>query len=492
MNVQYVTGEWSEKCGPKPSGGGPGGGTVTIVQSGNELTISGAGGSYSTMNCFEQGSGLRRVSHSASPRGWSNRCTSAANDPRQAVVITTMSATDTSISFNETGSYQFVIEGANCTASVRRTRSFSLIQREGESTAPPASATATATPSATQTATASPPPTQTTTKEKEPPPPPPSCNEVGDPARIEVRPARKLMRPGEDFSFQTRVVDAKGCRVDAHPTWAVATQGSKVTVDSSGMVHVPADAADGNLEVVASLSGQHVRVTVEVASADRYDALLAARGLNSRGEADEAAIVMIATGSLGGGRAVSEDGARKRKYVFLSVVGGLASVLAIAGIVLLRRGQKKKAALEAQHALEEAEDAAREQEEEEARRKRRSARAAAAAPTLMVCPVCRKEFTAAGLFCPVDGTRLVPAETSAGIAGPAGGICPRCGRGFDPSIKVCPEHGESLVPAPVYKATAAKPPVAEPKGKICPTCGARYGGDAVFCGKDGTTLVLVN
>ena len=483
MTVQYAIGQWGDKCGPKPSGGGPGGGTVTISQTGNELSINGAGGSYSTTNCFEQGSGLRRVSHSASPRGWSNRCTTASNDPRQAVVITTISATDTTISFNETGSYQFILEGQNCTASVRRTRSFSLIQRAGE----PAKTAEVPPASAAPTQTATPTPTQTIAKEKEPPPPPPSCADVGEPARIEVRPARKLMRPGEVFSFRTRVVDAKGCRVDVHPAWSLANQDAKVSVDGKGTVTVGADAPEGTTEIVISLSGQQVRVSVEVASTERYDALLSARGLNASGEADEAAIATIATGSLGGGKAVSEDGARKRKLIFISVIAGMALVLAVAGVVLLRRSQKKKAALIAEQEQEELE-AAREEEQAQELRKQR-AQAAAMAGSMLLCPVCRKEFTPGRTYCPVDGTRLVPASEARGAPG---GICPVCRRGFASSTKLCPEHGELLVPAAVFNATAPRSPAAPPKGKICPTCGSRYGGDAAFCGKDGTTLVLVN
>jgi len=478
MIVQYNIGDWGEKCGPRPSGGGPGGGTVTIVQSGNELTINGAGGSYSTTNCFEQMPGLKRSSHSAAPRGWSNRCTTAANDPRQAVIITSISATDDTISFSETGTYQFVLEGQNCTASVRRTRSFRLLQREGE---PPPSQTAT--PSATL---AAPPPVASTaapTQTAPPPPPPAACASIGEPARIEVRPARKLMRPGEEFSFSARVVDAKGCRVDVRPTWSVPS--NALTVDSAGKVRVPADAPEGSTDLDVAFGGQHVRVVVEVASNERYDALLSARGLNARGEAEEAAMVTIASGSLGGGAAVGEDAARRRKLTFVGIVGGMALVLAVAGLLLLRRGSRKKAV---------------EVEEEVVVERPRPARAAPApAPVAapvdprprLSCPVCRKHFPPDGIFCPDDGTRLVPVTEQARPA-PAGGVCPVCKRGFDASTRVCPEHGEALVPAPVFKATAQKPAAVEPKGKICPTCGARYGGEAIFCGKDGTTLVLVN
>ena len=109
------------------------GGSVTITSSGSELHLSGAGRDFSTTECWEQFPGLSRVSHSGGLRGWRSTCKTKAGDPRQATIVTTISATDNQISFDETGQYQFIITGQNCTASVRRTRSLSLVQREGES-----------------------------------------------------------------------------------------------------------------------------------------------------------------------------------------------------------------------------------------------------------------------------------------------------------------------------------------------------------------------
>lgn len=478
MTEQFNIGDWGPKCGQKPqSSGGAPGGTVAISQMGNELTISGAGRSYSTTNCWEQGAGLTRASHSASARGWSNRCTSSPGDPRQAVVITTISATDNTISFGETGTYQFVLEGQNCTASVRRTRSFTLIQREGEAPPPPP-------PAAT-------PPAATTPPAAAPPPPPPpkeppvsACTEPGEAARIEVRPARKLMRAGEEFAFRAFVVDAKGCRLELRPSWAMVPPNPKITVDASGNVRVAADAPEGTAEIVVALKGNQVKVSVEVASTERYDTLLAARGLNAKGETDEVAVAVIATGTLGGGRAVGEDTLRKRKLLFLAITGCLAAALAITGVVLLRRSARKRAQAEHEAGMED--DTA----DEGAAQSVSGQRPAMAIK--MACPVCKRDFPAGTANCPHDGSKLVQFSSDAGMRrGPVGGICPTCKRGFEPSVRVCPEHGEILIPASTLRA--AKPPVSTgPKGKICPTCGTRYGGEATFCGKDGTTLLLMN
>ena len=501
MVERWNIGDWGTKCGPRPSGQGAPGGTVTINQIGSELSIQGAGRSYSTTNCWEQSPGLRRVSHSASSRGWANRCTTAASDPRRATVVTTISATDDAIHFNETGSYQFVLEGQNCTASVRRTRSFKLVQRAGET--PPA-ASSSPPPASTPTTTA------TAAKTEKPPESPPpktkACDDPGEPARLEVRPARKLMRPGETFSFRARVVDADGCPLRVAPTWSLAEGDAKISVAPGGEVTVQAGSPEGSTDVIASVAGKNVRVSVEVASTERYEALLEARGLNESGEADEAAVAVIATGSLGGGAAVAEDTAKKRKIVFAAVVGGAAFIVAVVGFVLLRRGSKKRVVIEEEEEEEIAPmamrlenqpvpssrpDSGRPRQRHEVYEAGRGSKLPDAAH--MVCPVCKQEFPPNSLFCPADGTRLVKASSSSGTMRlPAGGICPTCGRGFPPDVKVCPEHQEPLVPAPLYNATATKKPAEAPRGKICPTCGTRYDSDATFCGKDGTTLVLVN
>jgi hypothetical protein len=199
LRVQWSIGDWGTACGPRPGGGGQGGGTATITQSGNELTITGLGRTYSTTQCWEQYPGLQRRSHSAGKRGWRNVCKTSAGDPRQANIVTTMSATDNAISFDETGQYQFVLKGQNCTASVRRTRSFSLLQRAGETPAPAASTPAAAKEGANQAA-----------KQERRGDTPGRCGVTGPAAKLEVSPARKLMRSGESFRFRARVLDEKG------------------------------------------------------------------------------------------------------------------------------------------------------------------------------------------------------------------------------------------------------------------------------------------
>ncbi|MEO7110586.1 MAG: hypothetical protein ABI183_09125, partial [Polyangiaceae bacterium] len=97
LSEKWSTTEWGDACGPKPTPSGAPGGAVTIAEQGGELTMSGAGRTFSTSQCWEQMPGLSRSSHSAGSRGWSTRCTSPAGDPRHTTIVTNISATDDTI-----------------------------------------------------------------------------------------------------------------------------------------------------------------------------------------------------------------------------------------------------------------------------------------------------------------------------------------------------------------------------------------------------------
>ncbi len=460
MRVAWNIGDWGAACGPRPGGGGAPGGTATINQQGGELTISGAGRTYSTSQCWEQFPGLSRTSHSGGQRGWRNVCKTGSGDPRQATIITTISATDSSISFDETGQYQFVINGQNCTASVRRNRSFKLIQREGE--APPAP------PSA------APPPATTAPPAPRPEPKPARCSETGPPARLEVRPSRKLMRPGDEFTFRAAVLDARGCALRLTPAWRIATENAPAKLLSPGRIRVADDAGEMELTLSAVVAGRAANVVVEVASKDRYEALLHQGGFNDSGESDEAAVAVIASGSIGARSTVSSDEARKRKRLFIAVLGGAATLLGLVGLVLVLRGRKRRSAGPAPD--------------------ERASADAGATPALRrqpgtYCPTCREEYPPDAQFCAVDGNRLVPMEEDGGSRGPTGGVCPVCGQGYDPGVQVCPKHDEELIPVAVYRSNQQ----AAATGKtICPLCGTQYPGDSRFCGTDGAALLPLN
>jgi hypothetical protein len=453
MRSDWNIGEWGQACGPSPSGGGAPAGNVTVSSSGSELHLSGAGFELSTTQCWEQYPGLSRVSHNGGTRAWRNTCKTKAGDPRQATIVTTMSATDTSIAFDETGQYQFVINGQNCTASVRRTRTLLLVQREGESAAPAASARSPA-PAASQ---------------------PNSCAQPGAPERLEVRPARKLMRPGESFEFHTAVLDAAGCPLGLSPLWKVVTDHAALELSAPGKIHIPSDAAEATVELQVTLAGHATRVVVEIASQARYDALLAQNGLNAEGESSDAAVARIATIAIGGGSVVARDDSQGRRALFVGVVGGSALLLGLLGFVLVQRGRRKPAP-----------------PEQRAPRVRLAPALTPSGlpPLAKLCPTCREEYPPEATFCPNDGNRLVASRGNAEPAGPSGGVCPVCGQGYDPGVLTCPKHGEELLPAAVHtRGLSAETVITK---KICPVCGKQYSGDSQFCGGCGAALVPVN
>jgi hypothetical protein len=381
-------------------------------------------------------------------------CKTAPGDPRQATIVTTISATDTQIQLDETGQYQFVIEGQNCTASARRTRTLSLVHREGEAEASPESSAA---PVASHTA----PKPQREAR----------CKTTGLPERLEVRPSRKLMRAGEEFSFRAAVVDAAGCPLPITPTWRVVSGGSAIELTPTGKVTALRGATDqADARIQATVGDRSVNVDVEIVSQERYDALLKGGSFNAEGESSEAAITRVASSSLGARAGVARDESRGKRVAFIAVVGALSFALGVLGLFIMLRGRRSGTNEKAPNLP--------------------------AAPTpsrpvprgAKVCPTCREEYPEQAEFCPADGNRLVESAPNAPL-GPAGGVCPVCGQGYDPGVTVCPKHQEPLVPPLVLAERRRTSPAIQ---RICPVCGTQYPGDSQFCGQCGAALVPVN
>lgn len=326
------------------------------------------------------GGGINVSSHSASPRGWRTTCSTAAGDPRRATIITTLSASDRVISFDETGQYQFLIQGQNCTASVRRSRTYTLIRRQGEEHPPSASASA-------------PPPAPTPT----PPPtekPSPVCTNPGEPVRIEIRPARKVLKPGESFAAKSVLLDEAGCKVKFALNWSVPQAGTGVTVSSGGQISVAQSAAEGEVTVLAGVGGKAARMVVEIVSPERYEQLLAS-GAAKRGE-EEVAIAILAAGSVGSSTAIAQDNSSRRRTLFLGVVGGVVVVLLGVGGVLWRRTRPEMEAVE--------EEIPGEVSVRVVQKTRKVIKVSSSSE--LFCPTCKRGFSKGPVFCPEDGAKL--------------------------------------------------------------------------------------
>ena len=519
VNEAFTVQQWSNACGPAPvSGTAQPGGVVRVRSDGAELAIEGGRRTLRTDGCLDGMPTLASEAHSTDGRSWRTRCSTPPSDPRRATINTAyFLVSDDTIQIAETGRYELTINNARCIADVKRDASLKRVPG-GATPAPSPAVGATLGATAGAAASAAGPRTLPLgTTPAAGPAARPDCSSPGAPARLEVRPSRKLLRVGDAFGFRAVVVDAAGCLTGTPIQWAVGalrfkdgqTHPSAPTVDATGKLSVPQDCADATFDVVATAAGRSARSSVDVTSPATYEALLAQSGLGPSGEQDEPAVAMLATGSIGASDVRAEDGARQRRAIFIVVVAGLAvglGVVAAIGAMRSRKARGVEQAAESRHAerMREYERQKRQREEahaaqmhahlESVANAQRAAEAAAArgaASGPMFCPSCRREFSGGGAFCPFDSNRLVEIEGHQDLmVGPSGGICPTCRRGFNPGIKVCPHDGEELVPPGMLTAAVAAP--ATVRGKICPTCGDRFDGTAGFCGKDGTQLVLLN
>ncbi|HYP90944.1 MAG TPA: zinc ribbon domain-containing protein, partial [Polyangiaceae bacterium] len=303
------------------------------------------------------------------------------------------------------------------------------------------------------------------------------CDNTGLPERLEVRPSRKLMRPGESFDFRTSVVDANGCALPVTPTWRVLSGASALNVTAPGKVTASPNASESKATLEVTLGDRSVRVDVEIASKERYEALLQAQGLDQSGESKDAAVLRVASESMGGREVVARDNAPNRTRWLVGIAGGSALLLGLLGLLLVRRPRTAPTSARGEGAAPPS----------------RSYSQPPAPGGTKVCPTCREEFPSLVEFCPKDGNRLV-AQSMLGV-GPGGSVCPVCGRGFNPGTAVCPEHGEELVPAAAF--APERNPLTSTLAiaitrTICPMCGKQYSAETRFCGECGAAVVPIN
>lgn len=359
---------WGDSCGPSPVGGSEAGGIVTLTQTGVEFTIVGLGRSFSSSSCWDQQPGVSPVAHAAGSNQWTTTCRSAPNDPRRVIITSSLVRSGTTLDLDETGRYEVSIAGRQCSASVRRTRHFALVRREGETQLP-----------------------TSTELDK----PSGACVLRGPVARIEVSPTYKLLRLGEQFSFGARLFDEKGCSVAQKILWRLSKPLRGVKVDSNGRLEVASDATEGEVQISAQFGEHSVQVMVYVVSAQRYAELLTSPSFNPAGESDAPSVKAFVPNVLGTRGAQIDSGANRRRTIFIWAVTLLAALLGAAAMLLARRRR---------HWVPNAQPP----DLNPTATTYSESKSPEPVPVRWICPVCGTQYDAASQFCGKDGASLVP------------------------------------------------------------------------------------
>lgn len=389
-----------------------------MTASGADFVVTGLGRTYRSNECWEQMPGLTAQSHSASPTQVRTSCAMPAGDPRKASIVTTWAVRENALYLDETGQYQFVVEGSNCTASVRRTR---VLTRIVTPTAEPASPAASA-------AVAS---EITTTKAAEPSPPPapvapltpPSaarCATPGAAVLLEVSPRLKLMRAGESFAFRATARDAAGCRVPVTPSWSLIEGAALGELGAPGALTVAAGAPSGRITLRATLGERTVDVHARVVSHDEFERLLEGGEYGVAGESVEAAEVALPSGVLdvSAPRDTSETAADgERGWLLMGLLGASLLAGAVALFFVLRRTRLGQSLFPPSLPPGESltppvaiPPAPRVPSWEQATPPHEPHAPVAASISGKVCPACGKSYGAESTFCGQDGARLVRAN----------------------------------------------------------------------------------
>lgn len=431
MRIDVTVESWGGDCGPRPqSTTVPGGRTIQVTQSGDDLTFAGRP-ARSTTGCWSENTAVRRVSRSYQAGTWRITCRTPEDDPRAESGTYTLTASGTErIAFRDVSRYDWQLNTSQCRATLTSTQTF---ERVGGAIAPE--------------------PVPEPVAER----PEPACT-PGAPARIQVRPGEAAIEPGARQCFSARVVDASGCAV---PGRAVQLElrsppGATGTLRGS-CFQAPGSAAEaeGTFTIVArsvaagsALEGQ---ATLRVRTPDLSDLIARrAEGGGAVSASDEAATSEQAA------RVAARGETARGGWILPVAAGAIALVLLVAITVAVvargRRSRKKIAALEATSVDE---------------------RAPRPAPVAPPPPTPAAPPPAAPAALPV-----APGQEK---------ICPTCRRGHPPDATRCSIDDTPLVLYADFVAGRAGPAAAATK--ICPKCGSRFPATTRFCGKDGATLV---
>lgn len=397
---------------------------MTLTDRGADFAFQGLGRNYQSTRCWESMPGLTPRSHSASETTITTTCTMPEGDPRQAKVVTSWHIRGDTLYFDETGQYQFVVKGNNCTASVRRTRVLKRVPPPAPAEQPAAQPAPKPTPAPGPKTTPEPRPTGKSQPTAAPPaaerPPVPTrtsrCEKPGPPVRIEVAPKAKLMRPGESFQFTALARDQKGCRVELDPRWDLEAGDELARVAPDGTLTVAEDAKRGQVRLSARIGEHQVEVSARVVSHEEYERLLDGGSYGAMGESPDLASVNLLSSEVAV-EPTQKQKPRQGRALLLLVALATVLVVGLAVFLLWQRG-RAPARISATSPSSEEEGKAG-GDVDPSKRQLTSPRGEAEKtpvpgpahdPILekeRVCPVCGRRYPADSAFCGDDGARLV-------------------------------------------------------------------------------------
>lgn len=459
LKEQWSFPRWEQECGPRPAPQSLGGGPAQVTEKDGQLTISGSGRTYRTTECWERYPGLGRVAHSSATRTWSNTCRTAESDPRRALVQTSVTATDTTITLRETGQYAFRLKDANCEARVVRTRTWSKKAAEARETATsPAVPSADSRPAEDVNGSGAP-ETRAATQGQSPPsasPATPACDDVGPPSSIEVQQRALELGPGQSVRLLPQVVDEAGCRVqNAELRFTVTPKDKGVVVDErDGTVKVALQASEGAYAITIQSGALSTSVGLKLLSPEQAAAALRTPALGvplTDGQAKPQGTMM----QVGAAAAQGEDAATPRKWVFAALASLVVVGLGILGLRLLR-GAPRPARLSPNGAVS----------------LRGGAITVRSAEGTSALTNDRAEGTGGVARSPAS---IAHARTAAWSEGA-------------PDATPLPAARRGRVSTPPPKPSSKPPPQRRSGAGVCPACGTRYTDGSIYCGMDGVRL----
>jgi hypothetical protein len=327
---------WPEACGPKPASLGASGGTSEVLEQGGELVFSGAGKPYKTSSCWDQSEGIRRVTHAQNARSWTNTCKTLTSDARQVNLQTAIAATDSRITFRETGHYVYRQGGATCEADVTRTRSYTRLDAKakvGETRAQSSAALLTPALAA--------PPDETTSSNEQAPNRPPSneCQNPGQPSEIRFGDVAQWVEPGGHAQFSAQAFDKAGCPARGTVVYSVEPANANAAINErTGLLRLAGTAEQGTLTIVARSGEASKAVTLPVVSKESRSALLQTPG--DEPVRANAGNHPVADSIIGSTATQAQNGATERKWWFAGLAGLIVVGLATLGLRLLRAGSR--------------------------------------------------------------------------------------------------------------------------------------------------------